>query len=197
MYIDISSHNGAINWRDVAKSDQIIDGVILRATTKNNKLDVRTMENYNGILQNLSSQLQELSVYKFSYARTYTQARIEAAKCLRELNVHGIHYDRLYVDLELWDGRDYTREECDSVLMGYSDALRIAGIWEKIAIYTNYNYLKNIIDPVWRTAPIWLARWGDAIGDTLGANVVLWQYSNKGKIAGIETDVDLSRKVNL
>lgn len=191
MYIDISSHNGAIDWKKVNG----VNGVILRATTKNNKLDVRFMENYNGILQNISARLDELSVYKFSYARNYAQARIEAAKCLRELNSKGVQYDRLFVDLELWDGRDYTREECDEVLLGYSDAMRIAGIWNKFGIYTNYNYLKNILDPVWRTAPIWLARWGSSIGDTLGANVVLWQHSNKGRLNGITTDVDLSERV--
>lgn len=195
MYIDISSHNGAINWRDVAAAGQEIDGVILRATTKNNKLDVRTVENYNGILQNISGQIDELSFYKFSYARDYVTARVEAMKCLIELADHGLHFDRLYLDLELWDGRDYTKDEANAVMLAYADALKAAGKLDRFALYTNYDYLKRIIDPIWYKLPVWLARWSNAMGDTMGANIVLWQYSNKGKIAGIGTDVDLSRKV--
>lgn len=192
MYIDISSHNGAIDWKKVNG----VNGVILRATTKNNKLDVRFMENYNGILQNISAQLDELSVYKFSYARTYAQARTECAICLRELAIKGIRYDKLYVDLEAWDGRDYTRDECDEVLWGYYDQMTFkTGFENKFAIYTNYNYLKNILNPYWKDVPIWLARWGATVGDTMGANVVLWQFSNKGKIDGITTDVDLSERI--
>ena len=189
MYIDISSHNGAIDWSQAAKES--IDGVILRATTKNNKLDVRTIENYNGILQNLSSQIHELSFYKFSYARDYVTARVEAMKCLNELSEHGLLCDKLYLDLELWDGRDYTKDEANEVILAYYD------VWDnyRFGLYTNYDYLKRIIDPIWYKLPIWLARWSSTMGDTMGANVVLWQYSNKGKIAGIETDVDLSRKV--
>ena len=74
MYLDISSNQGAIMWQDIPKD---VNGIILRATTKNNTLDVRTLENYNGILQNISAQLDELSVYKFSYAWDYTSARLE------------------------------------------------------------------------------------------------------------------------
>lgn len=195
MYIDISGHNGAIRWDEVAKDDQIIDGVILRATTKNNKLDLRTMENYNGILQNLSSHIDELSFYKFSYARDYVTARMEAMKCIDELSVHGLHYDRLYLDLELWDGRDYSKEEANAVLLAYFDVMCSVGEPRRFGLYTNYDYLKRIIDPIWHKLPIWLARWSSTMGDTLGANVVLWQYSNKGKIAGIGTDVDLSKEV--
>lgn len=195
MYIDISSHNGAINWRDVAAAGQEIDGAILRATTKNNKLDVRTMENYNGILQNISGQIDELSFYKFSYARDYVTARVEAMKCLKELADHGLHFDRLYLDLELWDGRDYTKDEANAVILAYCDVMDKQYEFDHFGIYTNYDYLKRVIDPMWYKLPIWLARWSNGMGDTMGANIVLWQYSNKGKIAGIGTDVDLSREV--
>ena len=80
-------------------------------------------------------------------------------------------------------------------MLAYADALKAAGKLDRFALYTNYDYLKRIIDPIWYKLPVWLARWSNAMGDTMGANIVLWQYSNKGKIAGIGTDVDLSRKV--
>lgn len=195
MYLDISSNQGRIDWKTVAeKGRALIKGVILRSTTQNNKLDVRTMENYNGILHNLSD-IDEISVYKFSYARDYASARVECAKCLSELAAHGIHFDFFYLDLEGWGGRDYTREEANSVIVGYMDEIASKRDFNKFRLYFNYNYLKNIIDPFWRNIPIWLARYNSTMGDIFDANVVLWQYTCTGKIDGISGNVDLSREV--
>lgn len=195
MYLDISSNQGEIDWPAV-KTNENINGVILRATTKNNLLDVRTIENYNGILHNMSD-IDEISVYKFSYARDYIGARIECRKCLDELNKHGMHYDYFYLDLEGFGGRDYTTEEANAVILGYMDELRQGNIFlaNKLRLYFNYNYLKNIIDPYWRQFPIWLARYNDTMGDTFGANIVLWQYTSAGRVNGIRGNVDISREV--
>lgn len=193
MYLDISSNQGVIDWQAV-KTNEGINGVILRATTKNDKLDVRTIENYNGILHNMSD-IDEISVYKFSYARDYIGARVECRKCLDELKGHGVHFDYFYLDLEGFGGRDYTREESNAVILGYMDELRFNGDFSKFRLYFNYNYLKNIIDPIWRQIPLWLARYNATMGDTFGANVVLWQYTSTGHVNGINGNVDISREV--
>ena len=194
MYLDISSNHGVIDWQAV-KTNEDINGVILRATTKNNLLDVRTIQNYNGILHNMSD-IDEISVYKFSYARDYTEARVECRKCLDELKKHGVHFDFFYLDLEGFGGRDYTRAESNAVIVGYMDELHFNGDFSKFRLYFNYNYLKNIIDPFWRQIPLWLARYNDTMGDTFGANVVLWQYTSTGHVNGINGNVDISREVN-
>lgn len=195
MYLDISSNQGVIDWQAVSTNEGI-NGVILRATTKNNLLDVRTIQNYNGILHNMSD-VDEISVYKFSYARDYIGARVECSKCLDELSNHGVHFDYFYLDLEAWGGRDYTTEEANAVILGYMDEIRKDNIFfdNKLRLYFNYNYLKNIIDPYWRQFPIWLARYNDSMGDTFGANVVLWQYTSAGHVNGINGNVDISREV--
>lgn len=193
MYLDISSNQGVIDWQAV-KTNEGINGVILRATTKNNLLDVRTIQNYNGILHNMSD-IDEISAYKFSYARDYIGARVECRKCLDELKGHGVHFDFFYLDLEGFGGRDYTREEANAVIVGYMDELRFNGDFSKFRLYFNYNYLKNIIDPIWRQIPLWLARYNATMGDTFGANVVLWQYTSTGRVNGIIGNVDISREV--
>lgn len=192
MYLDISSNQGAIMWQDIPKD---VNGIILRATTKNNKLDVRTMENYNGILKNISAQLDELSVYKFSYAWDYVSARLECYKCLQALKEKGIHFDYLYLDLEGHDGRDYTTEQASHVIMAYMHEMAFNGVFSKFRLYYNYNYLKNIIDPIWRQIPTWLARYNSTMGDTFGANIVLWQYTSTGHVLGINGNVDISKEI--
>lgn len=196
MYIDVSSNQGRINWREVANNKDL-QGVILRATTQNNKLDVRTMENYNAVLQNLPD-IKELSAYKFSYARDYIGARIECAQCLTEMRRHGVHFDYLYLDLESHGGRDYTTSESNAVILGYMDEMAKFDLSDRFRLYFNYNYLKNIIAPIWwqgTTIPIWLARYNTTMGETFGANVVLWQYTSAGRIDGITGNVDISKEV--
>lgn len=193
MYIDVSSHQGKIDWQKVA-TNKDIKGVILRATTQNNKLDVRTIENYDGVLHNMSD-IDEISVYKFSYAKDYVSARVEAHKCVQALSQKGVHFDFLYLDLEKHSGADYTKEQASAVILGYVDELCAFGIDKKLRLYFNWNYFKNIVDDIWHCFPIWLARYNTTMGDVGNANVILWQYTSKGRIDGINTDVDISKKV--
>lgn len=194
MYLDISSNQGVIDWKELSKYDDI-NGIILRATTRNGKLDTRTKENYESVLHNMSD-VDEISVYKFSYARDYVSAKVECMQCLKALQDAKINFDYFYLDLEGFDGRDYTRAESDTVIMAYVDFF---GTWfnkySPLRLYFNYNYLKNIINPLWRDIPIWLARYNSEMGDTFGANVVLWQYTSLGQFDGIKTHVDISKEV--
>ena len=194
MYLDISSNQGVIDWKELSKYDDI-NGIILRATTRNGKLDTRTRENYESILHNMSD-IDEISVYKFSYARDYVSAKVECMQCLKALQDAKINFDYFYLDLEGFDGRDYTRAESDAVIMAYVDFFDTwFNKYSQLRLYFNYNYLKNIINPLWRDIPIWLARYNSEMGDTFGANVVLWQYTSLGQFDGIKTHVDISKEV--
>ena len=193
MYLDISSNQGAIDWHTVAKNKDI-RGLILRSTTQNNKLDVRTIENYNAVLQTMP-ELAEISVYKFSYAKDYISARLECHKCIKALAEKGVHYDYLYLDLEKHSGADYTTREANECIYGYMDEMHAYGIENKLRLYFNYNYLKNIIDRAWFVMPIWLARYNSQMGDIFGAKVVLWQYTSTGRIDGIMGNVDISDEI--
>lgn len=193
MFLDLSSNQGKIDWTMVHEVPDI-NGIILRSTTKNGQLDTRLIEYYNGILQH-KSDIDEISVYKFSYERTYAAARMEAHKTLSALSMKGVHFDFFYLDLEGFGGRDYTREEANEVILAYMDTFATSGQENKLRLYFNYNYLKNIIDPFWFNVPIWLARYNKEMGDTFGANIVLWQYTSKGTVPGIPSNVDISKEV--
>ena len=198
MYIDISAYQGAIDWQKVAQNKDI-NGIIMRATTQNGNLDKRLLENYNGVLRNMSD-INEISVYKMTYARDYVSARVECWKCLYELKEHGVHFDGFYLDIEKNSNKDYTTNEANAVILGYYDEMQNFDYSNRLGLYFNYNYLKNIIAPVWRQIsrfPIWLARYNTTMGDVSGWNVRLWQYTSVGRIDGINGDVDISREVIL
>ena len=89
MIIDISSYNGKINFEEMAKYENI-EGVILRATTKNGELDTRFIENINGAMKYLPTEIP-IECYKFSYARTLNEAIVEANNLIAKLKLAGAY----------------------------------------------------------------------------------------------------------
>lgn len=193
MIIDISSYNGKIDFAKMAQNEDI-ERVILRGTTKNGNLDTRFIEHLNGICAELPDNVQ-VDVYKFSYARNYADACVECMQLLETLKTHGAFslFHTLWLDLEAFDGREHTANECGNIIAAYAQICRLFGV--DFGIYCNYSYLKNIV-PKWaQNYKIWLARWWGLMGNCDPFNVEIWQYTNKGKCAGITGDVDLSRSV--
>ena len=193
MIIDISSYQGVIDWVKVSKSG--ITKVIHRATTKDGELDTRLLQNYNGVLQNMNDTMNQFDVYKFSYERGYIPARIEAVKTMQALSEKGVRFDMLWLDLEGWGGRDYTKDEANNVIMGYVDACIAADV--KLGLYFNYNYAKNIVDDIWRVLPLWIARYNKELGNVSPWRPEIWQYTSSGQIDGIVGNVDISKVVEV
>ena len=193
MIIDISSYNGKIDFAKMAQ-DENIERVILRGTTKNGNLDTRFIEHLNGICKELPDNVQ-IDIYKFSYARNYADACVECMQLLETLKTHGAFslFHTLWLDIEPFDNREHTTFEVANIIAAYAQICRLFGV--DFGVYCNYSYLKNIV-PKWaQNFKIWLARWGGSMGNCDPFNVEIWQYTNKGKCAGITGDVDLSRKV--
>ena len=66
-----------------------------------------------------------------------------------------------------------------------------------VGIYCNLNWIKNYIDDSLKKYDLWIARYGKNSGqleDKYKPNVneKIWQYSSRGKIPGINGDVDLN-----
>lgn len=191
MILDISANQGTIDWKTVFNENEI-ERVILRATTKNGKLDTKFMENYNGILRNCNQELV-LDVYKFAYALDFQSAFIEAAGCLQELNCKGVlnSINMFWLDLENVPKGQHTSAEAEAIIWAYKAASIMYNV--KFGIYANYNYLKNIIPSRFYTFPIWAARYNSTLGDVSPFVPELWQYTCGGTVSGIDTAVDISR----
>ena len=71
MYLDISSNQGVIDWKELSKYDDI-NGIILRATTKNGKLDTRTKENYESRISAVLDNYERIKEYTMPYDYLYT-----------------------------------------------------------------------------------------------------------------------------
>lgn len=184
--IDVSSYQGNIDWKQVKESG--IQFAILRSTLKSGKPDSKFIEYIKGCDNNKI----DVSVYKYSYALTENQAITEANTVMSLLNGRKC---KIWLDLE---------DESQTQL-GKSGILKIANAFIKtcenkgysVGIYCNLNWIKNYIDDSLKKYDLWIARYGKNSGQLEekykpNVNEKIWQYSSRGKISGINGDVDLN-----
>lgn len=201
--IDVSSHNGNINWKQVKGAG--VDFVIFRmgysTTTDKKFVEYYTQAKANGFA---------MGGYWFSYALNTTQAIQEADACIKLLKQYPLNLPVYYDfedDTERWakqNGVVYTKELRTSIIQAFCNRLKTKGY--SVGVYINQNYIINFTN--WSTLkkwPLWLAKWVNysgthATGFNVDANTVslkwgtpdCWQFSDSGKIAGISGNTDIN-----
>lgn len=191
MIIDISSYNGSIDFDTLVKENNI-ERVIMRSTLKTGEPDSELSANISRLRK--ADDSIPIDFYKFTYAKTYTDAILEATELLYTLkSMISLRIpETIYIDIEPVNGRVQSRREIAEIIAGYVSVFDRYGI--SLGIYCSYSYLKSM--PIWvHDLPFWVARWNNTLGDTSDFNVIMWQYSDKGSLTGINGPVDLSRYV--
>lgn len=187
--IDISHHQGKIDFRSVKNSG--VDFVVIREGYRNT-VDSRFFENVKGARD---AGIKILGVYHFSYALTVEQAREEAKSCLNNLKIAGIDpgtlcfFDFEYDTVEKAKKQGYTLgpAECRTHTIAFCEEIKMAGY--EPGVYTNMDYYRNWYDPsTINPYKLWLADYAQKPS----IDCYLHQYSSKGSIPGIRTDVDLN-----
>lgn len=195
MIIDISSYNGNIDFDTLIRENDI-ERVIMRSTTKNGEPDTALAVNYQKLLNasRVGGKRIPVDFYKFTYATDFSTAYIEAFEmCMILRQMCLLHSaDRIFLDLEPVNGKNHTKDQVRAIITAYFNVLDSFDL--EMGIYCSWGYL-SLIPGFARDLPIWVARWSNALGDVDGYNVVLWQYSDKGNVKGINGAVDLSRYV--
>lgn len=183
--IDVSVYQGNINWSEVKKH---IDFAIIRAGYGKNNIDTFAKQNVKGCEDNNIP----FGLYWFSYAYTVEMARKEAQYLLQFVNGHTpllpLYFDFEYdsVVFANKNGVNVTKELLNAMATAFCEELENAGYYA--GIYANNDYVVNHYgEHIFKTYDLWYALWGNSTG---GRNVNMWQTSSKGKIAGINGNVD-------
>ncbi len=195
--IDVSSNQGVIIWAQVKGAG--CDFAILRSILKTGKPDEQFAANMAGCRE----QGIPFDIYKYTYATTPTQALEEAKQVVALLLAYGIKC-RIWWDVE---DRSALRGLGSGVLTGLIQTARnyIEGAGFEFGIYTGlYVYQEKWFDFDAFDCPFWIARYYNGynampFGDMPDANakpdigryIAGWQYTNSGRIAGINGNVDL------
>lgn len=177
--IDVSVHQGTINWEKVKPQ---IDGAILRVGFGND-LANQDDKQFKRNADECTRLGIPFGVYIYSYAKSVESVKSEAAHVLRLVKGYKLSFP-VYLDLEE-DGTQAGAVERANV---FGDIIEKAGYW--CGIYANLNWWNNYLKGLDRFTK-WVAQYYKEC-QYKGSHLDMWQYSSKGKINGISGNVDMN-----
>ena len=189
--IDVSVHQGVIDWQQVAAAG--VDFVMIRAAYRGYKYgQVNADSNALANIQGARDAGLLVGVYVYSQAVNVAEA-VEEAQFLLEM-LEG-------VELELpitFDWERYSDEARTANVSGrtvtdcavaFCETIRAGG--REAMIYFNATQaLKQLSLPELTQYPFWLAQYDTEV--MFPYRVDMWQYTSKGSVPGIVTNVDLN-----
>lgn len=178
--IDVSKHNGIINWNYVKAAG--VEGVIIRAGYGRHisQKDSRFEANYSGAL----AAGLHVGAYWYSYADSPADAKTEAEVFFEVLK--GKKFDLpVYFDIEEQKHVKAGRTMCTAMTEAFCSTVEKAGYFT--GVYSFDSFFKTNLDSIIeRKYTQWVAR----IGGTPNSKHDMWQYSWKEKIKGINGETD-------
>lgn len=193
MGIDVSSHNGSIDWNAVANAG--VDYVIIRCGYRGYGSgvlveDSRFRSNINGAI----NAGLKVGVYFFSQALDEIEAVEEASMVLNLISGYKLTYP-IFLDVEYANsshtGRadGLSKSERTAVCKAFCQTIVNSGY--QAGVYANKSWLEGFVDASQLSSyKIWLAQY--AKQPTYSGRYNMWQYSSTGAIAGISGNVDLN-----
>ena len=182
--IDVSVHNGAINWQTVAELGGI-DFAILRAGYGKSisQKDAQFERNYVGCKE----QGIQCGAYWYSYALTPAEAEAEARTFLQ--TIAGKKFEMpVFFDIEEKGSLNTGKANVSAMCRAFCTALEKAGYW--CGIYASRSVIQSHIDTdTQRRYALWIAEWGAKCN--YSGEYGMWQKSENGRIPGINGNVDL------
>ncbi len=190
--IDVSKWNQEIDWEAVKNAG--IEFAIIRcgyrgASTGALVIDPRYQENIEGAI----AAGIPVGVYFFTQARDEVEAVEEASMVIRLIEEYDVDYP-VFLDSESAGGRGRAdgldNDERTKAHRAFLQTIKAAGY--ETGIYASRNWLKERLDMTRLSDyKIWLAEYADA--PTYDEYYYhMWQYTSKGTVDGISTNVDLN-----
>lgn len=181
--IDVSKWQGEINWSRVKNAG--IQFVMMRSSFGwgEGQKDKFFEVNYAGAKKVGIS----VGAYHYSYATTTEEAVKEAELCYSIIKGKKFEYPIAY-DMEENRVSALGKEKVSEIAKAFCEKMESYGYY--VCIYANKYWLDNYFtDKIFEKYDIWLAQWSEK--PTFEKAYGIWQKSSKGKVDGIETNVDL------
>lgn len=189
MGIDISKHNGTVDWNAVKNAG--VEFVILRCGYRGSASGVLVEdEKFRTNIKGATAAGLKVGIYFFSQAVNEMEAVEEASLTLSLIKGHKISYP-VYIDVEAASGRadGLSAAERTKVVKAFCETVRDSGY--TAGVYSNKNWFAEKMDTgAFGNYRIWLAQYTES--PTYTGRYEMWQYSSRGTIPGIKGDVDLN-----
>ncbi len=186
--IDVSKHQGAIDWQKVKASG--VDFAMIRAGygRYDNQKDECFEENY----KNAKQAGVKVGAYLYSYAKSVDDAKKEAETFLKWISGKQFEYPVAF-DVEEKTQSDKGKQFVSDIIGAFCETVEKVGYY--VCIYANKYWLDNFVDDDCKKKyDVWLAQWAEKA--TYAGNYGIWQYSSQGSVDGISgrSDMDESYK---
>lgn len=192
--IDVSSHNGSIDWNAVAQSG--VEYVIIRCGYRGYGSGVLVEDSrYRTNIKGALNAGLKVGVYFFSQALDEIEAVEEASMVLNAISGYQITFP-IFLDVEYSNTSKNGRADGLSVSQrtavcnAFCKTITNAGY--RAGVYANKDWLYNHIDTSQfpSSTKIWLAQYAKT--PNYSGRYEMWQYSCTGSISGIKGNVDLN-----
>ena len=176
--IDVSKHNGAVNWGSVASSG--ISFAFIKVGSSYSGMDPYFDANIRGA----QGAGLKVGVYLYSYASTVEQAQKEADMVIGWLENYTVTFPVVY-DIEDSCHKGLSQGQLQALIDAFCSKISAAGYYPMV--YSSKNWFNQRIGNVGYDK--WVAQYADNL-EYNGA--AFWQSSSHGNVAGVSTRVDIN-----
>ena len=187
--IDVSKHNGNINWTEVRNSG--VSYVIIRCGYRGSSTGALIEDpKFRANIQGATAAGLKVGIYFFTQAVNQIEAVEEASMTVALIKNYKISYP-VFLDVEASGGRADGLDTATRTQIVNAYCQTIANSGYTAGVYANKTWLSSKLNVgALGSYKIWLAQY--AAAPTYNGRYDMWQYSSKGKIGGISGYTDLN-----
>lgn len=193
--IDVSHHNGKIDWKEVSKNN--IKFAIMKAQYEANSHNIDEFFEYN--YEEAGKYGIARGVYVYIARASAADPVKDAMALLDKLKARPLEYG-IWLDLEDKSIEHLSKDALTKLIYTYASLFRSAGYY--VGIYCNRDWYTRVLDSYTLSTDFdfWIARYPK---DDKGVYneysslkpskyAVAWQYSSRGHVPGVKTRCDLN-----
>jgi GH25 family lysozyme M1 (1,4-beta-N-acetylmuramidase) len=185
--IDVSFWQENIDWSKVAATN--VEFVMIRAArgALDENRPIAEDTRFREYIAGAQANGLEVGVYLYSYAKTVAQIKQEAHFLVNMLSEFQITYP---VVLDMEEKPEHYTDNPSEMAEAFLEIIAEAGYFPMI--YSFKSWLEdNITSQVLDKYAVWVAHWY-VPATTFRGNYYIWQYTDTGRVSGINADVDLN-----
>ena len=177
--VDVSKHNGAINWGQVAAAGMKF--AFIKVGSTKSGID----PNFASNITNAQAAGLKTGVYIYSYATTPEAAAQEADLVLQWISNYTVNYPVVF-DIEDKCQRNLSNQQLIDIINAFCTKIDAAGYYPMVYSYKNM-FAGKLSICGWDK---WVAQYNNSCD--YNNNVCFWQYSSYGNVSGFGSRVDVN-----
>ena len=186
--IDVSKWNGNIDWGKV-KSSGITFAIVRCGGRYRNDRTLYKDPNYAANMKGATSAGIKTGVYFYSTALSVGEAVEEASLAVSMARGYKVSLP-IFIDMEDSVQAGLSTEQRTAIAQAFCETVRSAGYTP--GVYANYTWWTTKLNAgALSRYRVWIARYNTTLG--YSGKYDIWQYSSKGKINGINGNVDVNK----